>query len=222
MISFEAGANEIKVNSCYVVNRARVNTSQREPWYVAESLSDVQKMEDGSYRLPMVILNMNRLPIIIQKGQMLTVANETPYYKTIYRSLDCVCSSNLEAGNHVAAIGTNKDKTPGLAPVAADMVEVDTEFESAKPQLMDLLSEFRDVLSLSGEPPGRSKFCRHEIILDTDKPLYTPQYRAPHKFQDQLDNAIEEMLDQGVIRESKSPYNSPIIAIPKPTQKERP
>ena len=221
MISREAGANEIKTDSCYVVNKARVKTSQGVPWYVAESLSGVQKMEDGSFRLPMVVLNMNRLPIIIQKGRMLTVANETPYYKTIYRSLDCVCSSNLEAGNHVAAIGTNKDKTPGLAPLTADMVEVDTEFESVKPQLMELLSEYRDVLSLSGEPPGRCKFCRHEIILDTDKPLYTPQYRVPHKFQDQLDKAIEEMLDQGVIRESKSPYNSPVLAIPKPNQEIR-
>ena len=49
MISREAGAKEIKTDSCYVVNKARVKTSQGLPWYVAKSLSGVQKMEDGSF-----------------------------------------------------------------------------------------------------------------------------------------------------------------------------
>ena len=63
---------------------------------------------------------------------------------------------------------------------------------------------------------------RHVIRLSTEKPLYTPQYRVPVVHQKPLDDAIVDMLKEGVIRESKSPYNLPIVVVPKPDGSIRP
>ena len=102
------------------------------------------------------------------------------------------------------------------------MVEVDKDMESYKEDLIRLLNQYRENISLPGEAPGRTNVMRHVIRLSTEKPLYTPQYRVPMIHQKSLDDVIDDILKEGVIRELKSPYNSPIVVVPKPDGSIRP
>ena len=114
----------------------------------------------------------------------------------------------------------NEDKVkPKIDP---EMIQIDAKFLDYKDELVTLLNKYRNNVSIPGEPPGRTKIIKHKIILDTKIPLYTPQYRVPNVHQKALDNEIEEMLKDNVIRESKSPYNSPLVIVPKPNGSIRP
>ena len=57
----------------------------------------------------------------------------------------------------------------------------------------------------------------HKIRLEDETPVYRhrPQYRIPHVHQAALDKEVEQMRADGVISFSKSPYNSPIVVVPK-------
>lgn len=48
-----------------------------------------------------------------------------------------------------------------------------------------------------------------------DQPVYTKSYRYPHAFKNDVEQQIKELLDNGIIRHSTSPYSSPIWVVPK-------
>lgn len=55
----------------------------------------------------------------------------------------------------------------------------------------------------------------HEIITTTNNPVYSKMYRYPQVHEEEITRQIQEMIDQHIIRESNSPYNSPLWIVPK-------
>lgn len=60
----------------------------------------------------------------------------------------------------------------------------------------------------------------HSIVTTTDRPIYSKVYRYPKIHEREIEVQIKEMLTQGIIRPSKSPYNSPLWIVPKKSDKE--
>lgn len=56
---------------------------------------------------------------------------------------------------------------------------------------------------------------KFNIITKTDRPIYSKIYRYPKIHETEIEKQITEMLKQGIIRESSSPYNSPLWIVPK-------
>jgi len=55
----------------------------------------------------------------------------------------------------------------------------------------------------------------HEIPLNDTWPIRKPQYRVPYVLSQEMQTQVENMLDRGVIRESRSPWSAPAILVPK-------
>ncbi len=89
-------------------------------------------------------------------------------------------------------------------------------YPELKSSLTDLLGQYRHMLSFPGEPLGINERAVYRIRLKTDtKPVYIPAYRLPHSQRIIVDNMINDMLEQGVIQGSRSPWNSPLFLVPK-------
>ena len=86
---------------------------------------------------------------------------------------------------------------------------------SAKRKLKNLLLSFPDVLAFKDEAIGTSKLFKQDIPLTTEKAIRVPQYPIPKKLRDPLNEWVKEMLKYGVIRPSRSPYNSPCLMVRK-------
>lgn len=54
-----------------------------------------------------------------------------------------------------------------------------------------------------------------EIRTTTDEPIYTRSYPYPMALKAEMDKQITELLNDGIIRPSKSPYNSPVWIVNK-------
>lgn len=54
-----------------------------------------------------------------------------------------------------------------------------------------------------------------EIRTSTEEPIYTKSYPYPICMREEVERQVKELLSEGIIRPSKSPYNSPIWVVPK-------
>ncbi|XP_019425047.1 PREDICTED: uncharacterized protein LOC109333920 [Lupinus angustifolius] len=63
-------------------------------------------------------------------------------------------------------------------------------------------------------PPSRSH--DHSIpLLQGSNPVKVKPYRYPHSQKEEIERLVSEMLHQGIIQSSKSPFSSPIILVKK-------
>lgn len=83
------------------------------------------------------------------------------------------------------------------------------------PQISTLLCTFADLFTTpDGLPPRRS--IEHHITLHPNtSPVNVRPYRYAHSQKAELENQVKEMLVQGTIRPSSSPFSSPVLLVRK-------
>ena len=96
------------------------------------------------------------------------------------------------------------------------------EMEGQKESLLELLNKYRHAVWLKDEPLGTYTKDSLQIKLMENRIVNKPQYRIPHSKKEELDKCIQNMLKEGIIKRSKSPYNSPLIVIQKSNGEIRP
>lgn len=83
------------------------------------------------------------------------------------------------------------------------------------PALQSLLNRFKNITEEPNTlPPFRP--TDHRIVLeDGSRPVNVLPYRYPHFQKTEIEILTSEMLKQGLIRESTSPYSSPVLLVKK-------
>jgi hypothetical protein len=84
-------------------------------------------------------------------------------------------------------------------------------------KLKQLVLEFADLWT--GERRGVAKTIKHEIHLDTNRPIVDRPRHHPPKYMQIAEREVADMLKEGVIRHSKSPYASEIVLVNKAADK---
>lgn len=84
-----------------------------------------------------------------------------------------------------------------------------------KTKLLDLMYQNQSILLKQNEKLSATSAIKHKIVTADDSPVYTKSYRYPHHFKKDIEEQIEDMLINGIIQPSNSPYNSPIWVVPK-------
>ena len=82
-------------------------------------------------------------------------------------------------------------------------------------EMTGLISDYVDIFQVDGGPLGNYSGIKHEIHTDSPPVRSRPYRHAPH-VQAEIRRQVDVMLDQGVIRESTSPWSFPVCMIPKP------
>ena len=68
---------------------------------------------------------------------------------------------------------------------------------------------------LNGDELTSSNVTKHRILTVDDHPVNTKQYRLPHNLREEVEKQVNELLEKGIIRPSKSPYNTSLWVVPK-------
>lgn len=82
-------------------------------------------------------------------------------------------------------------------------------------KLESLIHSFKDIFYSEGDTLSFTHEIQHEIPTNSNQPTYSKIYRYPKVHEKEIEHQIEEMLEQGIIVESNSPYNSPLWIVPK-------
>lgn len=113
-----------------------------------------------------------------------------------------VCFSNVQERNEIT-------------------INIGTTSEEAKRLAIELLREFRDCIASSISELGKTDVAALRIRCTTDEPITYRPYRLAETEKHIVRGMIREMLDNGIIRESDSPYASPILLVKKKNGKNR-
>ena len=84
-----------------------------------------------------------------------------------------------------------------------------------KDQLLRLLSKYLHVFSVDDEDLGVTTLIKHKIVPKTQEVVYRRQYRHSEEQHKKIDEEVQRLLKSGVIRESMSPFNNPVLMVPK-------
>lgn len=90
--------------------------------------------------------------------------------------------------------------------------------EYAKNDLISLIKQYADIFSLQDEPITTNNFYEQNINLTDKIPIYIPNYKTIHSQGEEIENQIGKMLKDNVIEPSISPYNNPILLVPKKSE----
>ena len=86
--------------------------------------------------------------------------------------------------------------------------------EQAK--LLEKLVQYQDVFACSDTDLGRTGQVTHKIETGDAKPIRQKPRRMPIHMRDEVDKIMENMIDQGIIEPSCSPWQSPVVLVCKP------
>ena len=93
--------------------------------------------------------------------------------------------------------------------------------DEQKRKLYTFLGRNRDIFAKDSSELGEAKFHSHVIHTKTEKPVSKAPYRQTPKMRAETERLTNEMLQNGIIRESNSPWHSPVVLVKKPNGEYR-
>lgn len=88
--------------------------------------------------------------------------------------------------------------------------------QSTTPELLTLLAKYKSLFEVPTTlPPSRPLFNHIIPLLSGAQPVNIRPYRYPLKQKDVIETVVQEMLTQGIIQNSSSPFASPVVLVGK-------
>nr|KYP46165.1 Transposon Ty3-I Gag-Pol polyprotein [Cajanus cajan] len=84
-----------------------------------------------------------------------------------------------------------------------------------EPEVALLLTTYALVFSTPSTLPPPHEHDHSIPLMDGSTPVKVKPYRYPHSQKEEIEKLVAEMLHEGIIQPSKSPFSSPIILVKK-------
>lgn len=93
--------------------------------------------------------------------------------------------------------------------------------DGQKQKLQELLTEYKDCFSKNLRDLGFTHVTEMTINLKDAEPVVYRPYRMSYSERKVVQEMVQEMIDANIVRESNSPYASPIVLVKKKTGEKR-
>ena len=138
--------------------------------------------------------------------------------------VDCACAVIYEEDTEFGRIETIGSKAT-VESLRKSSLDVDDRLPSQKidsnrighlhvkqqRELFNVLDKYSECFS---DKPGLCTIVEHEIPVAADFiPKRLPAYRIPENLKSSVNAQIKSLLDQGIIKPSKSPMSSPVVCV---------
>lgn len=94
-------------------------------------------------------------------------------------------------------------------------IELEHLNDEEKTSIIDVIEKYQDVFYLDGDILESTDATTHKINVSRESPIFTRQYRLPISQKEIVNEEVKKMLKNGIIKESNSPWNSPLLVVPK-------
>lgn len=186
---------------------------QEEEWKVARGLATVR-----AGRVPIRVCNPNPYPVEIpQRLPLAQVVQVNPNDIQTDQELVLRTDSPGVIDVEVRATATTPvpPNSPVLFPNPADSLQGDGLTEAQQYRLRQLLGKWSHVFSQHDEDFGRTNLVQHQIPTGVAAPTRERYRPVPPNLYPELRTLLQGMLDGGVVKESASPWDAPVVLVRK-------
>jgi transposase InsO family protein len=125
-----------------------------------------------------------------------------------------VPGANYQPPRHTAAPTADKQQLPSTREII-DKIDLKHLTVEQQQRLKALLLQYDNVLSRGKSDLGKTGLTEVKIDTGDNQPVRSRPYRQPEALKHIVDKEIDEMLDNGIIQPSISPWCSPIVLVKK-------
>ena len=93
--------------------------------------------------------------------------------------------------------------------------------ETEKTAVRRLLQRNKEAFKFKDSPLGKTEMVKHDIVTTTQQPIKQRARRFPIHQREEGQRLVDEMLSQGVIEPSTSPWASPVVLVKKKSGETR-
>ena len=115
---------------------------------------------------------------------------------------------NLE--NHIST-----DVTQNRLSKLNETLKLEHLNSEEKSAILNICIEFNQLFFLEGDHLTTTTEVEHEINTTNLSPINTRPYRLAEIHKSEINKQVGQMLDEGIVRHSYSPWNSPLLVVPK-------
>lgn len=171
-----------------------------------EMLCNSAEIADGVFvgnSLHQPLNNKILIPIMNTREESVTINNFNPNLEEYQGIINQFCDIRITDETRINTI-TQLIKIPS---------ELNTEEKSS---ILEICSRYQDLFQLPNEFLSHTEAIKHEIPLFSDTaPINVRPYRLPQAQKEFIEKQTREMLDKNIIQYSKSPWNFPLLVVPK-------
>ncbi|KAL6421494.1 hypothetical protein ACFW04_011246 [Cataglyphis niger] len=119
--------------------------------------------------------------------------------------------------NNIASVNFLDKEAPPCDRASAVMQLLRLEHLNSEESdnVKSLIINHSDRFHLPDDSLGATNATQHSIPTTDEIPIHTKQYRFPPVHKDEINKQVNELLFNGLIEYSTSPYNSPVWIVPK-------
>lgn len=96
-----------------------------------------------------------------------------------------------------------------------DRIRIDHLNTEERREIQKLCYQYRDIFYSENLPLTFTHAVKHKLRLTDDTPVFTKNYRRPPCQQQAIQQQVDDLERKGIIRESISPWSSPVHLVPK-------
>ena len=154
------------------------------------------------------------LPVFNRGGDPIKLFKNTHIGRASSCTVDCTDASDTPS--FVSTVSDNDSVPCTWDSHLNDLLALHDDLSSDNAEILsELLSEFKDVFWWDGESLGRCSIYPHCIDTGTAVPIKQASRRLPYYRRAALKLILNNLLEAGIIRESCSPWASPIVLVSK-------
>lgn len=153
----------------------------------------------------------------IHQGKVMAVAvNPSDETVTVsYPKLEEISFEELRQSTVLLTAKSNLVETNRSQRIK-EVIQMDHLNSEERDSLWKVCKEFMEVFHLKGDPFPSTTATQHEIRLkENAAPVNIRQYRLPYAHRQEIVKQMEELETNKVIQPSDSPWNAPLIVVPK-------
>lgn len=87
--------------------------------------------------------------------------------------------------------------------------------EEEKRTILSLCKSHKDIFYNDSCDLSFSNAVKHKVRTSDEEPVYVKSFRHPHAMKEEIQNQIQKLLNDKIIRPSISPYSAPVWIVPK-------